>query len=529
MTFSELAAQNQHLEAENGELRDALRAREERLDELERKLAWFQRQIFGTKSEKRTWVDASLQPSLLAELGVTVPEVPDEEEEVPHAKTKQRKKSRHDTVTEEGLRFSPDVPVEVIEIVPAELKGPNAADYEVIGFKTVRRLAQRPRSHVVIEVRRPVIKHKASGKLTTTPAPPNVLERSVADVSFLAGMLVDKFGYHMPLYRQHQRLLANGIQLSRSSLTMLVARSAQLLAPIAQAQLEHIFESRVLAMDETHIKAGRMVGKQKMQSGYFWPLYGDADEVSFTFANSRGQKVIQGLLGEHVEGILLTDGYKVYERHAKTHAGVVHAQCWAHARRKFHDIKDKEPKASAEALSLIGVIYEQEAWIRKRKLAGPDKREARQVYCAPAVEAFWKWCDQQCHRLELTPSHPLTGALKYAMARRDALEVFLREPDVQVDTNHLERALRPIPMGRKNWLFCWTEVGAEYVATIQSLLVTCRLQGVDPYTYLVDVLQRVGSHPARDVADLTPRRWKALFAGDPLQSVIDKRPAVPTA
>jgi hypothetical protein len=96
--------------------------------------------------------------------------------------------------------------------------------------------------------------------------------------------------------------------------------------------------------------------------------------------------------------------------------------------------------------------------------------------------------------------------------------VYLGDPDVPIDTNHLERALRVIPMGRKAWLFCWTEVGAQHVGIIQSLLTTCRLQGVDPYTYLVDVLQRVSLHPARQVEDLTPRRWKELFAAQPLRS-----------
>ena len=98
------------------------------------------------------------------------------------------------------------------------------------------------------------------------------------------------------------------------------------------------------------------------------------------------------------------------------------------------------------------------------------------------------------------------------------LEVFLADPDVPIDTNHLERALRAIPMGRKNWLFCWTELGAKHVGIIQSLLVTCRLHGIDPYTYLVDVLQRVGQHPASRVAELTPRLWKQHFADNPLRS-----------
>ena len=116
------------------------------------------------------------------------------------------------------------------------------------------------------------------------------------------------------------------------------------------------------------------------------------------------------------------------------------------------------------------------------------------------------------------PSNPLTKALHYALERREALSVYLDDPDVPIDTNYLERALRPIPMGRKNWLFCWSEVGAEAVATLQSLIVTCRLHDIDPYDYLVDVLQRIDRHPASPVHLLTPRLWKQHFAPNPLRS-----------
>ena len=108
--------------------------------------------------------------------------------------------------------------------------------------------------------------------------------------------------------------------------------------------------------------------------------------------------------------------------------------------------------------------------------------------------------------------------MNYARARHAGLQVFLSDPEVPLDTNHLERGLRVIPTGKKNWLFCWTEIGAERVAVIQSLLVTCKLHGVDPYTYLVDVLQRISEHPASQVADLTPRVWKTTFSHDPMKS-----------
>src|SRR5699024_10550920 len=162
----------------------------------------------------------------------------------------------------------------------------------------------------------PVIKSPATGKPHTTPAPDNVLGGSIADVSFLAGMLVDKFAYHLPLYRQHQRLQQAGFQLSRATLTRLVARAAMLLAPIHQAQLENVLASEVLAMDETPIKAGRK-SKGKLNNAYFWPLYGDCDEISFTFADTRSKRHIEKTLAEHFSGTLLTDGYGAYVGYAQ--------------------------------------------------------------------------------------------------------------------------------------------------------------------------------------------------------------------
>ena len=138
------------------------------------------------------------------------------------------------------------------------------------------------------------------------------------------------------------------------------------------------------------------------------------------------------------------------------------------------------------------------------------------------VEAFFVWLQAQFAAQGLLPNSPLTHALAYAREREIGLKVYLDDPQVAIDTNHLERALRVIPMGRKNWLFCWTEVGAKYVGVMQSLIVTCRLHDINPYDYLVDVLQRISEHPAARVAELTPRRWKQLFAANPIRSALHK-------
>ena len=294
------------------------------------------------------------------------------------------------------------------------------------------------------------VKRRDTGELLTPLAPANVLERTSVDVSFLAGMLIDKFRYHLPLFRQHQRLADSGIRVSRSSLTNWAGRAVDLLEPVCAAQAAHILQGGVVAMDETSVKAGR-VAPGKMRTAYFWPVYGEADEIVFHYAPSRAHKHVEAFLGDF-KGTLLSDGYAAYSAYARQR-GIVHAQCWSHCRRNYVDAKESEPEAVAEALSLIGALYAHEKTIRKKKLDGPAKLAYRREHSTPTVDAFFAWCRKQRERLDLLPSNPLAQALAYAAEREAGLRVFLENPDVSVDTNFLERGLRPIPTGRRNWLF----------------------------------------------------------------------------
>jgi transposase len=294
-----------------------------------------------------------------------------------------------------------------------------------------------------------------------------------------------------------------------------VQQAIALVEPIYDAQWQHILQSKVLAMDETPIKAGR-AGKGKLKTTWYWPVYGEDDEICFTWSTSRGSEHVKRQLGDF-GGTLLSDGYAAYDAYAKGRPQVTQAQCWAHLRRYFERAQGSDP-AAAEALTIIGELYRVERAIRERELTGQARLDYRSRQALPIVEAFFGWCRQQRQRADLVNSNPLAKALVYADNHQAQLKVYLGDPDVPIDTNHLERALRVIPMGRKNWLFNWTEVGAQQVGIIQSLLTTCRLHDVDPYAYLVDVLQRIALHPARDVEQLTPRHWKARFADHPLRS-----------
>ncbi|KAB2844933.1 MAG: IS66 family transposase, partial [Burkholderiales bacterium] len=218
-------------------------------------------------------------------------------------------------------------------------------------------------------------------------------------------------------------------------------------------------------------------------------------------------------------GVLLSDGYTAYAHYTQK-TGLTHAQCWAHTRRHLFEAQESDPARAAQGLDLIGNLYAVEARIREQKLGESKKLDYRLQHAKPIVEQFFAWVDEQLRAHGLLPSSPLLKALAYARERRLGLEVYLTDPQAPIDTNHLERALRVIPMGKKNWLFCWTELGAQQVGIMQSLIVTCRLHGIDPYEYLVDVLQRVGQHPASRVHELTPRLWKQHFADHPLRSAL---------
>ncbi|WBL64527.1 IS66 family transposase [Thauera sp. WB-2] len=492
---------------------------------IQHQLEWFRRQLFGQKSEKR------LVPPDPAQMYLGELPIPDTQPDVP-GKTvagHTRRASRTDYAQdkdESALFFDETrVPVETITLANPETEGLAADQFEVIGEKVSHRLAQRPGSYVILKYVRPVIKRRDTQTIHCPAAPVGVLEGSRADVSFLVGLLLDKFAWHLPLYRQHQRLADAGITVSRAWLTQLAAQAAALLTPIYEAQLASIRASRVKAMDETPIKAGR-AGPGKMKACYFWPVYGELHEICFPFFDSRAHSNVEKVLGlKPTEGgVLLSDGYGAYETYASK-TGLTHAQCWTHCRREFINAEAAEPALAAKALEFIGALYAVEAKIRDDKLKGEAKREYRLDHARPIVTAFFTWVQERLDAQGLLPSNPLTKALIYAHKRRAALEVFLADPDVPIDTNHLERALRPIPLGRKNWMFSWTELGAQHVGVVQSLIATCRLHELDPYDYLVDVLQRVAQHPAADVAQLTPRLWKQHFGKAPLRSEISRRAA----
>lgn len=498
------------LTLENEELFDKNQTLVEKNQELQQRLDWFQRQIFGEKSE-RIIHDSERGPLEQLWLGGQAPE----QSEVPagtttikeHVRRRHGKKILEDNCGESGLRFDSSVPVEEIQCPPAEIAGLTAEEYEIIETKVSERLCQRSGSYYIKRFVRPVVKLK-DATIVSEPAPAAVFEKSYADVTLLSGILVDKFQYFLPLHRQHQRMSQAGIMIARSNLTHWVHRVAALLEPICREVLLSVLTSEVLAIDETPLKAG-VEKKGKLHRGYVWALYGDKDEVLFLYSPTRASSAVEPHIKEFC-GTLITDGYTVYEKLCAMHEKITHALCWAHTRREFFEAENYEPSRCSKALEYIARLYGEEEKIRGLKLHDQQKLEHRALHQRPVVDDFFTWLKAETSASALLPSNRFQKAAAYALAREDGLRVYLSNPAVPIDTNHLERQIRPLPMGRKNWMFCWTEVGAEAVAIIQTLLGCCKLHGVNPFNYFINVLEKIDSLPQSRVNQLTPKNWAAV-------------------
>lgn len=492
----------------------------EKVEKQEHEIYWWKRQYFGALSERRILNELPVADQLwLGAQMLDTPEKPPEPSTtVKSYERKHRSKPVEFVANDSRLRFDDTVPVEVIEVPNPELDGLAPEEVEQISERVTYRLAQRS-AYVVLKYVQPVVKLRETGAIVSTPAPPAVIDRSFADVSFLAGLAVDKFQHHLPLYRQHQRLEQAGITINRSTLTRLVHRTGELIEPIYHALTSSIMVSQVLTVDESPTPAGIADGKPgKVKTGYFWAMYGDRNEVAFLFSPSRSQKVLEAAL-QGFAGTLLSDGFSAYQSYVKKR-NLVHAQCWTHTRRNFIEAEKFEPDKTAKILRWMQKLYQVEDDIAES--TSDERFAARQHESKPIIDKLFEFFRAELDATALLPSNPFLQAIEYAVAREKELRVFLDEPAVPIDTNHVERCLRRPAVGRKNWMFHVTEVGARYAGMFYSLIESCKLVDVNPTVYFVDVLQRIDTHPAIDVHLLTPRLWKEHFAGQPLVSDLSR-------
>jgi transposase len=378
----------------------------------------------------------------------------------------------------------------------------------MIGEDVAERLDMIPAQFRVLVVRRPKYGCRACQEVVVqSPAPARLIEGGLPTEAMVAHVVVAKYADHLPLYRQAQIYARQGIDLDRSTLADWTGRAAFLLRPLHARLLEKLRASPKLFADETTAPV-LDPGRGRTKTGQLWAYARDdrpwggpePPTVAYVYAPDRtAERPIEHLAG--FTGVLQVDGYGGYRKLAKTNA-VTLAFCWAHVRRRFYELAaaGSAPIAS-EALERLKGLYAVEADIRGRP---PEERRAeRQARSRPIVLALEPWLKA---KLEIiSQKSKLAEAIRYALSRWEGLTSFLDDGRIEIDNNIVERAIRPLALGRKNHLFAGSDGGAEHWAMLASLIETCKLNGIDPEAYLADVITGiVQGHPMSRLDELLP-------------------------
>jgi transposase len=390
------------------------------------------------------------------------------------------------------------------------------APMHVIGEETSQRLDVIPAQLRVIVTHRPKYACRACEQaVVQAPAPERLIKGGLPTEAMVASILVAKYAWHLPLYRQAQMLLAQGLDIKRAILAFWVGYAAAELKPIYLRLRELILASGKIAVDET-VAPVLDPGRGRTKKGYFWAIarddrsWGGTDPPAVAYSYAPGRGAVHALkLLEHYRGVVQCDGYAAYKNIADTACGeaITLAFCWAHLRRRFFDIaKDGYAPIASEALDRIAALYAIEKTIRGDSAGA--RRAVRQEKSKPLVLALKAWFEQQLTRV--SGKSLIAEAIRYALHHWDGLTRFLDDGRIELDTNLVERCIRPIVLNRKNALFAGHDKGAENWACIASLIETCKLHGVEPQAYFTDVLTKlVNLWPASRLDDLMPWAWAA--------------------
>ena len=387
----------------------------------------------------------------------------------------------------------------------------------VIGEDCSQRLDVIPARYQVIVTRRPKYACRACQQaVVQAPAPTRLIEGGLPTEQLVAQIIVAKYADHCPLYRQAQILARHDIAIERATLAFWIGYAAAELKPLWRLLREEILSSPKLFVDETTAPV-LDPGRGRTKKGYFWVLARDdrpwrggaPPAVVYTYAPGRSGDHAAALLRGYT-GILQTDGYAGYRGLAdpkRAGGPATLAFCWAHWRRQFFDLAKSPPAPIAtEALKRIAELYQIEAEIRGT--SADERCTARRGRAKPLVEALKTWLEKTL--VQLAGGSSLAQAIRYGLSRWEGLTRFLDDGRIEIDSNTVERSMRPVALNRKNALFAGSDHGAENWAMLASLIETCKLHRVNPQAYLTDVLIKlVNNWPNRRLAELTPWTWTA--------------------
>jgi transposase len=514
------------LQAENARMSATLRAHDQLIQALRLRIAKLRKQVFGQSSERIEreieQLELALEDLLIAASeSDTGPVDEGRGEEPPVAETA-------DTLGQPPRRrprVSDATPRERRELDPGACCPDCGGDLRVVGEDVSEMLDMIAARLKVVQLARLKKSCRRCERMAQVPAPSRPIPGSMAGAGLLAYVLVSKFDDHLPLYRLNEIFARMGADIPDSTLVDWCGRAMKVLLPLTDRIEAKVMASDLLHADDTPIRVldrslrDKGLGKG-VKKGRIWAYVRDQRPWAGTAPPGAVYRFAPDWKEEHVRehlrrtsGILQADGYKGYAKlYEPVPDGIARfreAACWAHLRRDFHDVwTATKSEIAREALDRIGALYDIE-----RDLAGQTadiRRAAREKLSRPKVDAFFAWSEEQLPRLP--GKGDLAKAFRYGLGRRAGLSLFLEDGRVALDNNAAERALRPIGIGRKNWLFAGADTGAETLARAMTLIETAKMNGLDPQAYLTDILGRIHDHKINRLDELLPWNWVPIAA-----------------
>ena len=486
------------------------------INDLRSMMAWVRKKLFYKMSEKNLPLDPNvLEPTLFdqslseeeqAKLDAEVKKMEEQNARAIEVKVHKREVRRP--------VLSGNLPVEETHIYPEGIQ--DNPDYVEIGVENTDTLAIRPAKMYI----KRVVRHKFVLKsdlqiedpdrqtFLIAPLPETIRPKSMAHASLLADILINKYIYHLPFYRQIQKYKELGVLLNDATINDWFTSVCVRLRPLYDKLRERIMSSDYIQVDESTLP---VIDNEKHRAvkGYMWAVRNAlTGDVYFHYdMGSRSGDTARRLIGGY-SGAIQTDGYEVYESFENT-PGKRMIGCWAHARRKFVEALDENKKYASEAIVYIGKLYKIEEEMREAGLTPDEVKERRQKESYPIIQEFEKWMNSVAGRF--APKSRMGKALVYTFALLPRLSRYVLDGRYNIDNNGIENAIRPLALGRKNYLFAGNHDAAVRAAIVYSLFSSCKAAGIDTRSWLEDILTRLPSHEG-DLSVLLPGNWQQLTA-----------------
>jgi len=497
----ELSAQK---EAQIGELTRKLESVQRQLATLQHQMEQMLRRLYGRKSEQFNPNQLMFDPIVLQSLNQTALQpLP----AAPEKPVKPRKVSQHHgrvPIPEHLER------VEILLDVPEEEKVcPETGEpLKVIAVEVSEKLEYRPGKLIVNVYKRPqyALKNDSFGGVLAAPMPDHPIAKCKADVGLIAHLIVSKFADHLPLYRQDGIFEREGVTIPRATQSSWLMQTYESISPLEGALRQAVLEKDVLFTDDTPIPLQEK-GNGKLKKARLWVYVRGVGPplLAYDFSMDRSKRRPLDFLNDY-GGYVHADAYSGYDELFRKE-GIVEVGCWAHARRKFDEAASSRPKEATDILSRIARLYH-EVETPCAGMMPEERRRFRQDHAAPILEGIFEKLEEL--RPKATPSEPLRKAIDYTLNQRKALCRYLEDGRLRPDNNLAENAMRPVALGRKNWLFVGSERGGRAAALFMGLVQSCKNLGINPWEYFDDMLRRVMSHPVNRLRELLPDQWKPL-------------------